>query len=286
MVSLLASIHDRMAELDRPDLSRISGLPFGSDLLSRLPVLEQNPAPPPNTILGTNAGETLDGTSSDDVIDALGGSDTVSGKAGDDVIVTSGDGFDRLYGDEGNDELRGGDAGNLLHGGSGNDHAYGGAGGDKLNGDSGDDVLEGGAGVDKVSGGFGQDTVIGGAGTDELVGGFGADAFRFTQLDGSVDVVSDFNFVPDVGEGLDQGDRFELNLGAFAALGDGAGNTLSESEFALGTKATSAGQHILYDQAAGALFYDVDGSGTAKAVQFASVAGRVELHASDFLLIA
>ncbi|HEV2565836.1 MAG TPA: calcium-binding protein [Microvirga sp.] len=290
MLSILKHFEDRISDISQPDLSKISGLPFLSGILSRLPDPAAVPLPPQyppkDTIYGTDAGESLSGTASGDVINSLGGSDTVYGKAGDDVIVTSGNGFDRLYGDEGNDELHGGSSGNLFHGGSGDDHAYGGNGGDKINGDSGNDFLHGGDGVDKVSGGFGNDTVIGGNGTDELVGGFGEDAFRFDRLDGSVDLVSDFNYVPDVDGALDQGDHFELSLSAFTALSGSPGETLSDDAFALGAKAKTSSQHILYDQAGGALIYDADGNGAAKAVQFASLAGHVELRASDFVLIS
>jgi serralysin len=289
MLSIFNDIKDRIADIDRPDLSKISGLPFISDMLFRLTDSVEVPSPPQeppkDTIFGTDAGESLSGTDSDDVINSLGGSDTVYGKAGDDVIFTSSDGFDNLYGDEGNDELHGGDSGNLFHGGSGDDLAYGGASSDKINGDSGNDFLSGNGGNDKVSGGFGNDTVTGGDGTDELVGGFGEDAFRFHRLDGSVDVVSDFNYIPDVDGALDQGDHFELSLGAFLTLSGSSGDTLSEGEFALGAEATTASQHILYDQDEGALLYDEDGSGASDAVQFASLSGDVELRASDFLLI-
>jgi Ca2+-binding RTX toxin-like protein len=290
MLSIIKDIKDLMADIDTPDLPKLSGIPFISDMLSSLPGFAEPPAPPQepprDPIVGTDADESLTGTGSNDVINSLGGSDTVYGKAGDDVIYTSGDGFDNLYGDEGNDDLHGGDSGNLFHGGSDDDKAFGGASSDKINGDSGNDFLSGNGGNDKVSGGFGNDTVAGGAGTDELVGGFGEDAFRFDRLDGSVDVVSDFNYIPDVDGTLDQGDHFELSLGTFGALSGNSGDTLSESEFALGTEAATSSQHILYDQAEGALFYDADGNGATEAVQFASVAGDVELRASDFVLIS
>jgi Ca2+-binding RTX toxin-like protein len=247
-------------------------------------------------IWGTDGDDTLVGTIYGEWIASYGGSDLLQGGGGDDVLVAGGSGFDgdpvkrpggfdRLYGDEGSDYLLGGDGGNLIHGGSDNDYAYGGALGDKINGDSGDDFLSGNGGNDKVSGGFGNDTVMGGIGDDELVGGWGADTFRFTQLDGSVDVVSDFNFIPDADFKVGQGDHFELSLGAFTALNGSSGGTLSEGEFALGASATTSSQHILYDQAEGALFYDPDGNGAAEAVQFASLAGNPELQASDFLLI-
>jgi Ca2+-binding RTX toxin-like protein len=234
-------------------------------------------------IRGTRGGERLDGTPDDDVINSDIGSDTLYGGAGDDVLLAFGNGFDQLFGDEGDDYLYGGDAGNLMHGGSGNDYVFGGLMADKLNGDSGNDFLSGNGGNDKLSGGFGDDTLVGGAGVDELVGGWGADVFRFTSLDG-IDTVSDFNYIPEVGAQVSQGDKFELSLSVFDTLGWNTGGTLSEEEFGLGSEATTASQRILYDKETGILSYDRDGNGAAKAIAFARVAGHVDLHASDFLI--
>jgi predicted extracellular nuclease len=79
--------------------------------------------------IGTNAPETLLGTSGADLILGAQGNDTISGLAGADVLC----------------------------GGNGNDALSGGAGSDALGGERGDDSLSGGADPDAFSGGQGAD---------------------------------------------------------------------------------------------------------------------------------
>ena len=76
-----------------------------------------------------------------------------------------------LYGDDGNDDLRGGSCGDLLEGGVGNDYLDGGAGVDTMIGADGDDVFFGY--INEVM----NETTAAGAGTDtfELIGTPGAD---------------------------------------------------------------------------------------------------------------
>lgn len=60
----------------------------------------------------------------------------------------------KLYGDDGNDRLKGGKGGDLLMGGDGNDLLLGGLGGD---------VLIGGTGADRLGGGPGDDLLVAGS---------------------------------------------------------------------------------------------------------------------------
>ncbi len=85
------------------------------------------------TVLGSDANETLRGTSGADVILANGGNDKTSAKRGNDVVC----------GGAGNDVLRGG---------SGNDKLLGQAGKDTGKGGSGKDTFRGGPGKDKGRG--------------------------------------------------------------------------------------------------------------------------------------
>src|ERR1044072_8111178 len=101
-------------------------------------------------IIGTNAGETLNGTGSRDIIIAGNGNDIVNAGGGDD-IVTGGNANDVLNGDAGND---------IIDGGNGNDTINGGTGSDLLLGGNGDDTLDGGAGSDALRGGNGNDILI------------------------------------------------------------------------------------------------------------------------------
>jgi PKD repeat protein len=82
----------------------------------------------------------------------------VYGLDGDDDIQVAGsielDAW--LFGDAGNDRLKGGAGASILVGGDGNDDLIGG---------SGDDILIGGRGMDRLVGGSGDDILIGGATT-------------------------------------------------------------------------------------------------------------------------
>ena len=79
------------------------------------------------TLVGTNAGEAINGTAGDDVIVALGGNDSVDGGGGNDTVCL-GDGDDKA------------------NGGDGNDRILGEAGNDRIVASLGDDAILGGAG--------------------------------------------------------------------------------------------------------------------------------------------
>jgi RTX calcium-binding nonapeptide repeat (4 copies) len=99
-----------------------------------------------------------------------------------------GDGNDRLtghttsvtlsiYGDRGNDILRGGAANDGLYGEDGNDTLFGNGGDDSMYGGRGDDILTGGAGTQRgISGEDGDDDILDGTGDSTLRGGEGNDS--------------------------------------------------------------------------------------------------------------
>ncbi len=120
-------------------------------------------------VVGSNAGETIQGQSGPELIDGRGGDDLVIGRGGDDT-VKGGKGNDRLAGDGIYDrELRE----KVIEWSGGNDLMDGSAGNDTLDGGNGDDVVKGGTGDDYVFGGYGgRDLVDGGIGNDRLIGGF------------------------------------------------------------------------------------------------------------------
>ncbi len=263
---------------------------------------------------GTAGADAHDGTSHDDTITGLGGNDTLRGNAGDDVFSggpgddlldggtgsdtanyadaaasvkvdlsimtqnTGGAGRDSLIGIENlvgsafNDTLRGFTFSNLLDGGAGNDKLYGGAG---------DDVLVGGIGNDRLEGGDGNDRLNGGAGKDTLFGGEGADTFVLDVLGTSAtkDTIKDFN------TGIDD---IEIALSEFPALNGFEPGYLDAEELTIGFKAVTDSQHLIYNPAKGALYYDADGAGGAAQIQIAvlMLAGHVAaLSAGDILLV-
>ncbi len=196
---------------------------------------------------------------------------------------TSGAGFDYLSGIENvvgsvfADFLIGSSAANEMFGGNGNDAIASLDGDDRLGGGNGHDTLFGDAGDDALSGGQGDDLLSGGLGRDVLIGGAGRDLFLFDVLETSLnkDVIKSF----EKGE-----DRLMIDTSVFAALRSAAGSA-DLSWFVNGTKAVTADQHIIYNAAKGALYYDADGSGAGAMVQIASLTNHPDLDASDFLFI-
>lgn len=110
------------------------------------------------TYVGTSANETIYG-----VRTGLGGSgvDTLYGNGGDDVIrgtgVTGGSFTEK----------------NTIYGGDGNDTIFADNAGDYLDGGTGNDVINGGVGVDTLIGGTGDDTLKGGRGNDTYIFNYG-----------------------------------------------------------------------------------------------------------------
>jgi Tol biopolymer transport system component len=148
-----------------------------------------------------------------------------------------------MYGHSGEDLLRGHTGGDKLYGGAGNDELIGGKGIDRLEGGGDDDLLLGQAGRDVLRGGDGDDILDAGRHADVLEGGAGADGFRFTDLDGHLDRVTDFEV------GVDQ-----LDL---AALLPGLAEGYQLSDYVRFT-ATAEGTLIAVDPSgAGAGFTDV-----------------------------
>jgi Ca2+-binding RTX toxin-like protein len=183
---------------------------------------------------GTEANDSLNGSSYADTMHGLGGNDVMSGGAGNDT----------MYGDAGNDWLDGGAGADQMIGGDGfdtvsyqsatlgvtfdvttggltndaqgdtyvgiekfvgsnlGDIMNGAAGNDNFDGAAGDDFLFGNAGNDILNGGAGGDNLRGGDGDDNLNGGTGLDTL--TGGDGfdtfvltknaGMDVVTDYTF--------------------------------------------------------------------------------------------
>jgi Ca2+-binding RTX toxin-like protein len=139
-------------------------------------------------IVGTELGETLNGSNQIDFINGLGGNDSILGGNGNDVIY-GGAGNDTIAGNNGDDLLFGESGTNSIFGNNGNDVIYGGAASDTITGDNGNDILFGGAGNDNLNGGNGADILFGGLGLDTLIGGAGNDTINLS-VDGAKDTIS------------------------------------------------------------------------------------------------
>ena len=136
--------------------------------------------------------------------------------------------------------------------------------------------LTGNQAANELYGNAGANVLDGRTGDDLLFGLGGADIFAFTASPdmGNVDTLADF---------LGGTDKIGVDDAAFKDIGTpGAFNA---NAFRVGTAAADADDRIIYDQATGRLFYDVDGNGAGAAFQFALVAGAPTLAASDFVVI-
>ncbi|MBM3582728.1 MAG: hypothetical protein FJX37_12285, partial [Alphaproteobacteria bacterium] len=102
-------------------------------------------------ILGSQGNpETIVGSDGNDWIDGRSGQDTINAGAGDDTVI-GGEGVDFIDGGAGNDTLVGSQGADTILGGDGDDNIQGG---------QGDDILIGGAGNDRIDGGLGLDTAV------------------------------------------------------------------------------------------------------------------------------
>ena len=146
---------------------------------------------------------------------------------------------------------------------------------EQLTGEAGDDQLYGLAGNDTLFGEAGNDTLNGGTGGDVLVGGAGKDVFVFDRkpsVKTNLDYIQDFAPKDDV---------IHLSRKIFSKIAKG---TLSKKAFVTGDHFKDKDDRILYFKKQGALFYDPDGSGSAKAIQFANVTKNLKITYKDFFI--
>jgi Ca2+-binding RTX toxin-like protein len=129
-----------------------------------------------------------------------------------------------------------------------------------------------GGGHNVLQGGAGNDDLYAAPG-DTLIGGLGKDTFSFAgdfSLGGGNVKIVDFTPGQDI-----------MVLGAvFDALAPGF---LTRGEFHIGAKATALHQHVIYNPATGALYYDHDGVGGDPQVLFAHLAPHLNLTAHSFV---
>ncbi|MBX3575775.1 MAG: hypothetical protein KF723_01105 [Rhizobiaceae bacterium] len=236
------------------------------------------------SVLGGNGNDVLTGGIDNDWFEGGADNDTLTGNGGNDMLfgqgandtLYGGDGGDWLDGDTGNDFLSGGAGNDLMFGQDGVDTLLGGDGVDNLDGGLDDDMLSGGAGADTLYGGSGSDVLNGGAGIDSLYGGPGRDFFVFNALAVAAnrDLIHDFNRIDDT---------IRIENAVFKKVG--AHGVLKAAAFKVGTKATDATDRIVYNKKTGALFYDPDGDGPLKALQFATLINKPTINHLDFHVI-
>lgn len=112
---------------------------------------------------------------------------TIYGDSGENVLRGTVK-ADAIYGLDGDDSIYGNGGRDFIYGGRNGDFLSGGAGDDVLFGETGNDTLSGGIGNDQISGGIGRDVLYDGAGADTIRGDYGDDRFTMYQ-DNARDVI-------------------------------------------------------------------------------------------------
>ena len=258
-----------------------------------------------NTLTGNAAANTIDGGPGADKLYGGGDNDTLRGGDGNDTL-DGGPGFDTLRGGLGNDTyVLGNDVNLVADGGgtadlatttttrsllleglsnverltlvSGNINGTGNTLANTIIGSIGNNILKGYLGNDTLSAGAGNDTLYGEAGIDRLSGGAGKDAFVFNVAPtfANRDTITDFSH---------RDDTIKLAHAFFKGMGTGP---LKSQYFFAGSHAHDGDDHIIYNKAAGALYYDGDGTGGHAQVLFAVIGdhGSAGLASNDFVLI-
>ena len=235
---------------------------------------------------GNAADNTLLGGAGNDKLDGKAGADTLVGGLGDDTytVDNAGDVVIEQVG-AGTDTVKatvsytlGANVEKLTLGGTAAIDGTGNELGNTIKGNDAANALFGLAGKDSLTGGGGNDILSGGLGADTLTGGTGADSFRFDVLETTANKDTITDFAPGI-------DRIELDHTAFAAFSGHALGAIGAGELALGAAASTASQHLVYNGATGALYYDADGAGGQTQVQIAVFTASPGLTASDLVLI-
>ncbi|QRM33119.1 putative Ig domain-containing protein [Microvirga sp. VF16] len=152
-----------------------------------------------------------------------------------------------------------------------------------LTGNAAANAIKGNTGKNTIKGDAGNDVLSGKLGNDSLYGGRDKDAFVFdtkANKTTNVDRIVDFN-VSD--------DSVWLDNVVFKALGSKGTLTkpaqLSAKMFWSGTKAHDKDDRVIYDKKSGALYYDVDGTGSAAQVKIATLSKNLKMTYKDFFVI-
>ncbi|MDB5706725.1 MAG: hemolysin-type calcium-binding repeat family protein [Sphingomonas bacterium] len=203
--------------------------------------------------IGSDGANTLDGGAGDDVLLGALGADTLIGGAGLDTASyedNQGAVFVNLTLGQGFGNAAEGDTFNSI---------------ENLAGTVFYDTFIGDGNANRLDGARGNDT---------LTGAGGADTFVF-------DTILTFNNIDTITDFTHGTDHMELAHSIFTVLGVGA---LAVDAFVTGAAATTAAQHIIYNDNTGALSYDADGSGAGAAIQFATLQTHLTLSSTDFVV--
>ena len=253
-------------EIERLEASGPSFSEYGDPLVVSLTGNEFS-----NRIIGNNAGNRLDGKGGIDRLEGLLGNDTyyVDNKY-DTVIENARGGRDTVIASTSYALRSTAEVEELRFSSPTSKAAY------YLYGSNFGNTIIGNAGANVIKGLAGDDKIHGGLGNDKLYGGTGRDTFVFdTKLNSrsNVDRIYDFS---------SKNDTIHLSSKVFQGLEKG---NLLKGTFIYGTEARDAWDRIIYDNKTGALYFDIDGTGEEKQIQFATLRPKLKLSTGDFFVI-
>ncbi|WP_434721510.1 calcium-binding protein [Mesorhizobium sp. RIZ17] len=220
--------------------------------------------PPPTTggtFYGTPGADVLQGTTGADTLIGGAGNDTYYvNNSGDQVIEAIGGGTDKVLASVSYALFPGSEIELLATTNPSGTAAI------NLTGNEFAQTIQGNAGANIINGGGGADVLTGNGGKDVFV-------FNSALKAGNVATITDFNVSQD---------KIQLDHSVFAGLQTGA---LPAGAFHIGRGAHDSTDHIIYNSSTGALSFDVDGTGSAHQVQFATLAPHLSLTASSFVVV-
>jgi Ca2+-binding RTX toxin-like protein len=242
--------------------------------------------------VGNALANQIIGNALDNVLWGNGGADTLTGLDGDDHL-DGGTGPDRMVGGRGNDYFQVDDALDVVveRAGEGRDGVISHLPSYRLRahvedlylapgaldgfGNADDNLLQGNDAANRLDDGDGADTLVGGLGNDRLTGGLGADVLRFLDPGEGTDRIIGFAS----GE-----DRIEISAAGFGG-GLLPGMSLAGRFFGATLPAGTTQGAFAYDQAAGRLVWDANGSAAGGRSVIALLDPGTALAATDFIVI-
>jgi Ca2+-binding RTX toxin-like protein len=141
----------------------------------------------------------------------------------------------------------------------------------------GDDSLCGSNKKDNLYGFAGNDTIKSKKGKDKVWGGEDDDIFYFNEFG-----KKHFDRVKDYDDGVNDPDQDSIELGK--KFVKHLGSELTADEFVVGEKATAGKAQMIYDDASGNLWFDVDGTGSKGAKLVAKLGKSLAIDDGDFLM--
>ena len=179
-----------------------------------------------------------------------------------------------ITGTDANERLSGTADAETISGLGGKDKIVAGGGNDYLIGGDGNDFLVGNSGNDRIEGGLGNDLLIGGQGDDILTGDAGRDTFRIQSPTEALNTITDFASAEDV-----------IEVKQFKFLAGLTKGVLAATQFELGIGATSSDTRFIYDQSAGNLLFDANGSASGGQILIATLSNQSTLTNTDIVVI-